>query len=273
MSSRLFQPLALGGLELPNRIVIEPMCQYSASDGCMSDWHVLHLGQLALAGAGLLTVEATAVLPDGRITPFDVGLYDDSTERAMARTFAAFRRYSSTPLAIQLAHAGRKASTDAEWRGMGRLAPSAGGWQPVGPSALPFDPSDDAPLALDRDGIRRVRAAFAASAVRAARIGLDAIHPVAPGYQIPLARAVKACVPVPIVGVGMISSYDQAEALIADGEVDLVGLARALLVDPRWPWHAAEHLGGRVRVAAPYVATLRRRSSETFVREDEEVAR
>ena len=105
--SVLFSPLRVAELELANRIVIAPMCQYSAVEGCMTDWHVIHLGSLALSGAALLTVEATAVLPEGRITYADVGLYDDATEQAMARTLASVRRWSDIPIAVQLAHAGR----------------------------------------------------------------------------------------------------------------------------------------------------------------------
>src|SRR6201981_2163792 len=104
----LFTPLRVGTLNLANRVVIAPMCQYSAVDGCMTDWHLIHLGSLALAGAGLLTVEATAVVPEGRISYADVGLWNDATERAMARIVASVRRWSDIPIVLQLAHAGRK---------------------------------------------------------------------------------------------------------------------------------------------------------------------
>ncbi len=110
--SALFTPFRVGTLELANRIVIGPMCQYSAVDGCMTDWHVIHLGHLALSGAALLTIEATAVLPEGRITYGDVGLWNDATEAAIARTLETIHRWSDIPIAIQLAHAGRKASTE-----------------------------------------------------------------------------------------------------------------------------------------------------------------
>src|SRR5919206_738760 len=115
--SALFTPLRVGQLELANRIVIAPMCQYSAVDGCMIDWHLIHLGQLAISGAALLTIEATAVLPEGRITYADVGLWNDATEAAMARTLESVRRWSDMPIAIQLGHAGRKASTKKPWDG------------------------------------------------------------------------------------------------------------------------------------------------------------
>ena len=115
--SVLFTPFRVGTLELANRIVIAPMCQYSAVNGCMTDWHVIHLGHLALSGAALLTIEATAVLPEARITYADVGLWNDATEAAIARTLESIRRWSDIPIAIQLAHAGRKASTEVPWKG------------------------------------------------------------------------------------------------------------------------------------------------------------
>ena len=116
-SAKLFTPLRIAGTELANRIIIAPMCQYSAEDGRMTDWHLIHLGQLALSGAALLTIEATAVLPGGRITYADVGLWSDETEAAMGRVLSSIRRYSDMPFAIQLAHAGRKASTEVPWKG------------------------------------------------------------------------------------------------------------------------------------------------------------
>ena len=127
---KLFEPLTVGSLTLANRIVIAPMCQYSAKDGCMSDWHVMHLGHLAMSGAALLTIEATAVLPEGRISHADVGLWDDHTEAAIAKALSSVRAWSDMPIAIQLAHAGRKASTEVPWRGGKQLLPDhANGWQ------------------------------------------------------------------------------------------------------------------------------------------------
>src|ERR1700743_3735129 len=128
--SKLFQPLTIGGLELANRIVIAPMCQYSAEDGCMTDWHVIHLGHLAISGAALLTIEATAVLPEGRITWADVGLWNDETEAAMGRALESVRRWSDIPIAIQLSHAGRKASREVPWEGGAQIhADDPHGWQ------------------------------------------------------------------------------------------------------------------------------------------------
>src|SRR5206468_2509736 len=161
----------------PPHIVIAPMCQYSAVDGSMTDWHLIHLGHLALSGAALLTIEATAVQPEGRITYADLGLWNDANEAAIARVVESVRRWSDIRIAIQLAHAGRKASTEVPWKGGAQLAPDApNGWQAVAPSALPFDADEHAPVALDRDGLARVRNAFAEAARRAARIGLEAVQ-------------------------------------------------------------------------------------------------
>lgn len=143
----------------------------------MTDWHVIHLGQLALSGAALLTIEATAVLPEGRISYADVGLYDDKTETAMRRALGGVRRWNDMPVAIQLAHAGRKASTAKPWHGGAQIAPGAtGGWQTVAPSALPIAATDHAPLALDREAMERVLNALVNAAKRAARIGIDAVQ-------------------------------------------------------------------------------------------------
>jgi 2,4-dienoyl-CoA reductase-like NADH-dependent reductase (Old Yellow Enzyme family) len=313
----LFTPFRVGTLELTNRIVIAPMCQYSAFDGCMTDWHVIHLGHLALSGAALLTIEATAVLPEARITYADVGLWDDATEAAIGRTLESVRRWSEMPIAIQLAHAGRKASTEVPWKGGVQIPPDRpNGWQTFAPSAIPFEDGQRPPVALDRDGLTRVREAFAAAAQRAARLGVDAVQlhgahgyllheflsplsnrrddeyggrlenrmrfplevfdavraafpadravsmrvsgtdwadggwdidqtiafaqaleargcaaihvssggltpaqqiPVGPSYQVPLARAVKNATRMPVIAVGLITEFEQAEAIVGTG--------------------------------------------------------
>ena len=364
-SPKLFEPLSLGALTLANRIVIAPMCQYSAVDGGMTDWHLIHLGQLALSGAGLLTIEATAVLPEGRISYADVGLWDDATEAAMAKVLEGVRRWSKMPIAIQLAHAGRKASTDLPWHGGGQLAPGhAHGWQTVAPSALPFRDGDNAPSAMTHQDMQDVREAFAAAARRSARLGIDAIQihaahgyllhqflsplsnqrddqyggslekrlrfplevfdavraafpaerpvsvrvsgtdwvpggwdiddtvafaralekrgcsvihvssgglhpsqqiPVGPGYQVPLARAVKQAVGIPVVAVGLITDFDHAEAIVATGDADLVAIARGALYDPRWPWHAAAHLGATVIAPPQYLRSQPRQFKDLLV--------
>jgi len=360
----LFTPLQVGDQLLENRIVIAPMCQYSAVDGCMTDWHLIHLGQLALSGAALLTIEATAVVPEGRITYGDVGLWSDETEAAMARVLESVRRWSPMPIAIQLAHAGRKASTELPWKGGAQIAPGdANGWQTEAPSALPFEDHENSPTALSRDDLGRLRDAFAESARRAARLGIDAIQlhgahgyliheflsplsnrradeyggslenrmrwplevfdavraafpadravtmrasgtdwaeggwdieqtiafaqaleargcaaihvssggltpaqqiPVGPSYQVPLARAVKQAVGMPVIAVGLITDYDQAEAIVGTGDADMIALARTMLYDPRWPWHAAAHLGARVRAPEQYLRSQPRQHRNLF---------
>ncbi len=360
----LFTPFKIRNLELDNRIVIAPMCQYSADNGLMNDWHLMHLGQLAQSGAGLLTIEATAVEPQGRITHADVGLWDDATETAMGDTIERLARWSSMPIALQLSHAGRKASSRIPWLGRGGVpVESPNGWQTEAPSALAFYPEMATPNAFDRDGLKRVRDAFAAAAGRADRIGIDAIqihaahgyllhqflsplanqrtdeyggsaenrarfplevfeavraayspdrpvsvrisatdwveggfdleqaiafsqalvargcdvihvssgglHPdqqmaVHPGYQVPLARSIKAAVKVPVVAVGLITDPTHAEAIIANGDADLIGIARTVLYDPRWPWHAAAELGGRVQAANQYLGCQPAQLRELF---------
>jgi 2,4-dienoyl-CoA reductase-like NADH-dependent reductase (Old Yellow Enzyme family) len=360
----LFTPFRVGTLELTNRIVIAPMCQYSAEDGCMTDWHLIHLGQLALSGAGLLTIEASAVTPEGRITYGDVGLYDDATEAAMARTLEAVRGWSDMPIAIQLAHAGRKASCAKPWNGGKQVAPDApNGWQTEGPSAVAFETYENPPVPLDRDGLVRIREAFAAAAIRAKRLGIDAVQlhgahgyllheflsplsnrreddyggslanrmrfplevfdavkaafdgpvtmrvsgsdwteggwdseqtvafaqaleargcdaihvssgglspaqqiPVGPSYQVPLARDVKLAVAMPVVAVGMITEYEQAEAIVGTGDADLIAIARAALYDPRWPWHAAAALGGTVKAPPQYLRSQPRQYKDLFAK-------
>ena len=364
--ARLFTSFRVGGLELRNRIVIAPMCQYSAQEGQASDWHVIHLGHLALSGAALLTIEATAVTPEGRISPGDLGLWSGATEDALRRVLDTVRRWSDIPIAIQLAHAGRKASTRVPWEGGGQIPPQqAEGWQTIAPSALPFAATDNPPVALDRDGLARIREAFAASATRAARLGLDGVQihaahgyllheflsplsnhrndeyggslenrmrfplevfddvraafpkerpvsirvsgtdwaeggwdveqtlafaraleargcsainvssggltpaqriPVGPNYQVPLARAVKAATTMPVVTAGLITEFEQAEAIVSTGDADLVALARAILYNPRWPWHAAAYFGATVAGPNQYLRSQPARYRELFVR-------
>jgi 2,4-dienoyl-CoA reductase-like NADH-dependent reductase (Old Yellow Enzyme family) len=362
--AKLFTPIRFGALELKNRIVIAPMCQYSAENGCMTDWHTIHLGHLALSGAGLLTIEATAVAPEGRITYADVGLYSDECEAAMGGVLDSLRRWSDMPIAIQLAHAGRKASSELPWKGGAQIAPDKpGGWQTVAPSAIPFQAGQNPPAALDREGLVRVRDAFADAARRAARLGLQgvqlhgahgyllheflsplsnrrddeyggsldnrmrfplevfdavraafpadlpvtmrvsgtdwaeggwtieqtiafaealqargcsAIHvssggitpaqqiPLGPNYQVPLARAVKAATGIRVIAVGLISEFEQAEAIVLTGDADLVALARAILYNPRWPWHAAAHFGAKVNAPNQYLRSQPRQFPDLF---------
>lgn len=349
--SALFKPLELRGVTLPNRIVISPMCQYSAVNGEATSWHAMHLGHLAMSGAGLLCLEATAVEPDGRISLRDLGLYNDATEAALKPVLAFIREHSPIPVAIQLGHAGRKASVRAPFEGGAFLPIEEGGWVTHAPSPLPFRESERAPNALDDAGLRRVRAAFVDATSRTARLGIDAIElhaahgyllhqflsplsnhrtdryggslenrlrypleifeavrtafphdkpvgvrvsatdwvdggwglddtiafalalkergvdwidtstggvsplqkiPLGPGYQVPFADAVKAATSVPTMAVGLITEAQQAEEILADGKADMICLARAMLYNPRWPWHAAAELGAKVSAPPQY---------------------
>jgi len=348
--SLLFSPISLRSLSLPNRIVVSPMCQYVAEDGRATVWHLIHLGSMALSGSGLLCIEATAVEPNGRITAGDLGLWDDATEAALQRVLAPIRLLSKISVVLQLGHAGRKASSEVPWKG-GQLVPaSAGGWVPVAPSALAQKDSEAPPAALQAAGMQRIREAFAASARRAMRLGLDGIEihgahgyllheflsPIAnqrtdgyggslenrmrfplevfdavraevpadkpvgvkvsatdwidggwdveqtiafalelkqrgvdwisvssggisplqkialgPGYQVPFAQAVKRATGLNTIAVGLINQARQAEEVIAGGQADQVALARAMLYDPRWGWHAAAELGATIDEAPP----------------------
>ncbi len=175
-TSRLFEPITLGGVALANRIAVSPMCQYSAEDGSANDWHLQHLGALSLSGAGLVVVEQTAVESIGRISQGCLGLYSDANEAALARIVALCRRWGSARLGIQLAHAGRKGSARLPWQGGGPLASDAGAWTALAPSAIPFDEHWPAPAALDAAGLARIRDAHAAAAKRADRLGFDLVE-------------------------------------------------------------------------------------------------
>jgi 2,4-dienoyl-CoA reductase-like NADH-dependent reductase (Old Yellow Enzyme family) len=361
--SQLFSPYFLDRLPLKNRIVIAPMCQYSAVDGSTTDWHMIHLGHLSLSGAALLIIEASAVEAIGRISPEDLGLYSDANEAALQRVLAAIRRYSPIRVAIQLAHAGRKASSQTPWDGGQLIAPDRGGWVPVAPSAIPQLASEAPPAALDEAGLDRVRSAFATAAQRAVRLGLDAIElhgahgylvheflspisnrrtdayggslenrmrfplsifeavravvpgtmpvgmrisgtdwidggwdieqsvifgralrdrgcsfihvssggvsptqkiPLGPNFQVPLAERIRAGVGLPTIAVGLITEPAQAEAIVAEGRADLVAMARAMLFDPRWPWHAAATLGAHVQAPRQYWRSQPRGMTDLF---------
>ncbi len=173
--SALFAPLELRGVGFRNRIGVSPMCQYSAPEALATDWHLVHLGALAAGGAGLVLAEATAVLPEGRISPFDLGLWDDAQTAPLARIAAFIDGQGAVP-GIQLAHAGRKASVARPWDGGGRLLPGGGGWPVVAPSPVPFTPGDPEPLALDAAGIEALVAAFAAAARLAVAAGFRVVE-------------------------------------------------------------------------------------------------
>src|ERR1700676_670022 len=176
MPSALFSPIQLAGVQLDNRIVVAPMCQYSAVDGCATDWHMAHLGMLSGSGAGLVVVEATHVERHGRITHGCMGLYSDECAAALKRVIDLCRRIGTAKLGIQLAHAGRKASAQLPWRGGGPLQPDEDPWESIGPSAVPFGPGWPVPTAMTADDLTRVLGAFTAAAQRAVRIGFDAVE-------------------------------------------------------------------------------------------------
>jgi len=327
------------------------MCQYSAHDGSATDWHMIHLGNLSLSGSGLLIIEATSVVPEGRISPADLGLWSDENEAALARVLKAIRTYSEIPVAIQLAHAGRKASCEIPWKGHGMVPASEGGWSVLAPSPIPFNPDDPEPIALDETGLTHIKDAFVAAGRRADRLGIDAIElhaahgyllhqflspisnqrtdnyggslenrmrfplevfdairatfsshkpigvrisgtdwvpggwdvdqsiiltkelerrgcaylhvssgglsplqeiPIGPNYQVPLAEHIKRETVLPIIAVGLITEPEQAEEIIASGKADMAALARGMLFDPRWPWHAAAKLAAQVEAPPQY---------------------
>jgi 2,4-dienoyl-CoA reductase-like NADH-dependent reductase (Old Yellow Enzyme family) len=352
MTAKLFQSLSMRSLTLSNRVVIAPMCQYSAVEGCAQPWHTIHLGQLALGNPGLLIIEATAVERRGRISPGCTGLYNDATEESMGRTLREVRSVSATPIAVQLGHAGRKASSGRPWDGGKLITPEAGGWVRVAPSAVPVSDDEPPPRALERDEMAALVASFVDATQRADRIGFDGVElhaahgyllhqflsPVAnhreddyggslanrmrfpleviaavraalpahkplgirisatdwiegsgwdvpqavefsqrcaqlgvdwihvssggispkqqirlgPGYQVPFAESVRSGLSIPVIAVGLITEPQQAEAILAEGKADLIGIARAALHDPRWVWRAAEALGGQVNAARQY---------------------
>jgi len=167
---QLFSPLQIREVSLRNRIVVSPMCQYSSEDGYATDWHLVHLGSRAVGGASVVFTEATAVSPEGRISPDDLGIWSDNHIPMLARIFRFIDDHGAAP-AIQLAHAGRKASTAAPWNGGGAVTESAGGWKPVAPSALRFSDSLPTPDALNADGIAHVVASFRQGARRAREAG------------------------------------------------------------------------------------------------------
>lgn len=175
--SRLFTPIQVGGLELNNRVVCAPMCQYSAVDGVIQPWHWQHLGALSISGAAVVIVEATGVLPEARISPGDTGLWNEAQEAAFTRLIADLKTFTDTPIGVQLAHAGRKASTHVPWQDKGApLKPGEGAWTTVAPSALPFAPGWHTPEALDEAGMDRIVDGFVAAAGRADRAGFALVE-------------------------------------------------------------------------------------------------
>ncbi|MFK7603987.1 NADH:flavin oxidoreductase/NADH oxidase [Deinococcus sp. SM5_A1] len=348
---KLFQPLKIQRLTLPNRIVVSPMCMYSAHDGLANDFHLVHLGQFALAGAGLIFTEAAAVSPEGRISPEDLGLWSDDHIVPLGRVTDFIHAHGSL-VGIQLAHAGRKASTYAPWRGKGAVPHEYGGWGVIGPDTQSFAPIFPTPSAMTMADIKRVIQDFVAAAQRAEMAGFDAVEVHAahgyllhqflsplsnsrtdeyggsfenrtrfvlevvravrggwpmhkplfvrlsatdwaeggwtleqtvklagllsregvdvldvssgglttaqqitpgPGYQVPFASAVKGAVSgLDVMAVGMIESPEQAEAILQNGEADLIALARPFLGDPHWSQLAAQKLAADLEMVPQY---------------------
>jgi 2,4-dienoyl-CoA reductase-like NADH-dependent reductase (Old Yellow Enzyme family) len=345
MSSALFSSYKLAGLELANRLVVSPMCQYSADDGCANDWHLMHLGMLANSGAALVIVEATHVERAGRITHGCLGLYSDDNEAALARVIAQVRRLGTAKLGIQIAHSGRKGSAQLPWEGGGSLKPGADPWQTMAASPIPYGENWQTPREVTEVDMERVRNAFVSAAQRSLRIGFDEIElhfahgylahgfmspvsnkrtdqyggafenrlrfplsiaravrsvvskgiplgaritgsdwrsdgltpddavaiakalkgegldficissggvtadtrtPTTPGYNVPIAARVKKEASIATRTVGLILTPEQAEQIVAQGQADMVSLARGFLDDPHWGWHAAKALGAEV---------------------------
>lgn len=347
----LFTPINIGQQTLDNRIVIPPMCQYSAVDGKATDWHLMHYGQFAQSGAGLMIIEATSICPEGRLSPYDLGLWNDETESSMKGLIQSIRRYSDMPIGIQLVHAGRKASMCKPWQGTQYITPEQGGWQTVAPSAIPFSADYNTPLALSLADIAQIVQQFAEAARRADRAGLDMIElhaahgyllhqflspisnqrqdqyggsldnrmrlilevyqavrqvfpaekavgirisatdwveggwdleqsialakaldalgcsyihvstgglsdqqkiPVGPNYQVPFAQGIKQHVSMPTIAVGLITESQQAEAIIATGQADMIAVGRGMIFNPHWPWKTAAELGQQVTISPQY---------------------
>jgi 2,4-dienoyl-CoA reductase-like NADH-dependent reductase (Old Yellow Enzyme family) len=173
--SLLFSPLQIRDVTFRNRVFVSPMCQYSSRDGLPTEWHMVHLGSRAVGGAAMVTVEATAVTADGRISPDDSGIWSDAHAEAF-KPIARFIRAQGAVAGMQLAHAGRKASTDVPWRGGGPLGPDMRGWTPVAPSAVPFDAGHPVPRELDAAALDDVVEAFAAAARRALAAGFQVVE-------------------------------------------------------------------------------------------------
>lgn len=365
MNHLLFSPFQLRSVAFANRIGVSPMCQYSSQDGFATDWHLVHLGARAQGGAGLVTLEASAVTAEGRISPADLGIWKDDHIPALER-IARFIHSQGARAGIQLAHAGRKASMTPPFVGERLILPAEGGWQPVAPSALAFSPAYAVPLALDQAGIDATIEAFRQAARRALSAGFDYVEihaahgyliheflsplanqradnyggsfenrarvalavvdavrsewpahlplfvrisatdwadtrapgdrssslgwqggwnidesvqlahllrdhgvdlidvssggqtpnakiPIGPGYQVEFAARIRREANIPTAAVGMITDPVQANGIVANGEADLVFLARGMLRDPYWPLHAAAALEETASWPAQYL--------------------
>lgn len=363
--AKLFQPIQFGSLTLNNKIIIAPMCQYSATDqGLVTFWHQQQWANYALSGAGMCIVEATAVSPAGRISYADVGLWNDQQRDQMREVLNQIKVLSPMPMAVQLAHAGRKASNDKPWLTQPQIPLSdEHGWQTLSASALPFNPQDHVPHALNQDEIEHIIQDFAQAAQRAYAAGFDLIElhaahgyllhqfmsplsnqrddayggglenrirltlevfyamrqqlpddfpigvrisaqdwvdggwtveesiqlsqqlqaagavyihvssggldmrqkiTLGPNYQVQFAAQIKQQLEIPVIAVGLITEPEQAEQILQNEQADAIGLARAILYNPRWPWHAAAALGAQVEIAPQYLRCQPHRYKNLF---------
>ena len=338
--NKLFSHLTIADVQFKNRLVVSPMCQYSAKDGLINDWHLVHLGSRAVGGAGLIFTEACAVAPEGRITPFDIGLWNDEQVPGLKKITQFIKDQGAEP-GIQLAHAGRKASNTPPWQGGQELNADQGGWVPLAPSAIAFHQQASPPAAMSMEQVQQLIANFSSAAKRSLDAGFQVIEihaahgyliheflsplsnlrtdayggsfenrvrllleiisaiqevwpanlplfvrisatdwveggwsleesiklsklmknqgvhlvdcssggnvqthiPVAPGYQVTFANQIKKEAGVLTGAVGLITTAEQAEAILENGEADLIFMARELLRDPYFPLHAAASLG------------------------------
>lgn len=346
----LFEPLTIRSITFKNRIVVSPMCQYSSEDGFANDWHLVHLGSHAVGGSALVIAEATAVSPEGRITPDDLGIWKEEHLSMLQRITQFIKTQGAVP-GIQLAHAGRKASHHSPWKSGAALKPEEGAWQTVAPSAIPFKEGEPAPTALDKEGIQKVITDFKIATRRALQAGFQVIElhgahgyllheflspisnkredeyggsfenrirlllevtaavreewpaelplfvrisatdwteggwtgddsaalarilktkevdlidcstggnvhgakiPTSPLYQVPFAEQVKRDGSILSGAVGLITTAEECEEIIASGKADVILLARQLLREPYFPLHAAKKLGVDVKWPVQY---------------------
>lgn len=351
MAIRLFEPIEMRGLMLPNRIVVEPMTQFSADDGIAGDWHIMHLGQYAVSGAAMVLSESCYIEAIARNHPSCLSLYSDAQEQGVGRIASFYRNQGSAVFGVQLCHGGRKASSRPHWEGGGKLAIEDGGYEAVAPSPIPIKPGWPAPRELTVPQIKKIVQMFADSAVRAASAGCHVIElhgahgyliheflsPITnrrgdeyggslenrmrfglevfeatraswpddkpmgirisatdwvtggwdlassvefakrldamgcdfidvssgglspdqkiesgPGYQVGFAARIKDVVKMKVIAVGQITEARQAETILRTGQADMIGLARIMLYNPRWPWAAAQELGAEAVYAKQY---------------------
>jgi len=351
MTTHLFSPISLNQVDLSNRIVVSPMCQYMANNGSANDWHLMHYGQLSMGAGGLLIFEATHIAPEARISHRCLGLYSDENESAIKRVVDFCKNHGAAKLGIQLAHAGRKASAHTPFEGVAPLGPDENPWLTLAPSALAYAPDWHIPQALSHDDLSKVKQQFVDSAKRAVRVGFDVIElhmahgyllhqfmsaisnqredeyggsaskrmrfpqevfdavrkvvprevalgarisatdwvegggtpdemvalaaslksqggdfvdvtsgqldpgqkiAFGPGFNVPFTRRVREEAGLAAMAVGMITRPQQAEDIVSSGGADMVAIARGMLDDPHWAWHAARELGAELEYPKNY---------------------